>query len=102
MATRKGFIIKNIFTFKKFSFVLIALFLTWCSSGFVIQLPLSNNPKIGKEIIFKKPICYIVREVPAIIPIVSKIEKEITEAHKPFSSEKENKNLPKSFKIYNY
>ena len=90
---------KNIFTYKNFLFLLALLFLKWCSTGFIIQLPLFNNPKIGKEIIFKKPICYIVRDIPAIVPIVAKIEREITEAHKPFSSEKENKDLPNNLKF---
>jgi len=41
----------------------------------------------------------MIRDIPAIVPIVAKIEKEITEAHKPFSSEKENKNLPNNLKF---
>ena len=89
----EGFIIRKIFTIKNLSFLLIALFLKWCSTGFIVQVHLSDNPRIGKEIYFKKPISYIIRETPSIVPIIAKIEKEITESHTPFSTEKENKNL---------
>jgi len=94
---------------KKIILFLIVLFvLKWCSSGFQIQYKLSEHSDIGKETTFSKPICYINRKgTPAIVPIISKINNEITTVHVPFDSESINQyilsnTLFKVTNVYNY
>ncbi|MEJ2497652.1 MAG: hypothetical protein P8Y43_09335 [Sulfurovaceae bacterium] len=62
-----------------------------------------DDPKIGKKINFVQPICFIVRKQPSIVPIVAKIEKELSHLHSKLGSEAFNQYIPSttSFTITN-
>ena len=77
-------------------FIFIALFLKWCSTGFILQKQLDEHPSIGKTIHFSQPISYVERKTQAIAPIVAKIKKEITGLHIKYDSELKNEYIPSS------
>lgn len=55
---------------------------------------IENYSEVGKKVSFSQPLVYIVRETPAIVPIVAQIEKELSGLHTKLDSEKVNQYIP--------